>query len=224
LVSTEEYTSKGSTVKYETVYNLFTPVGDQAQYAICSPIMDEYGNIYFKNDSAYLMAVGSTIEKLEIKTPPEKLSYNEGEVFDGSGMTVTAVYTNGVTRDVTEYVTWSEEPLTGDDTDFMILFPHVMYQNMGGEEGVTYDTPMVPLKLTITAESADIIYGDVNDDGEVTMKDVSGILQYINKKADLSDDQILKADVNTDGEISMRDISFILQYINKDIESLPVKN
>ena len=37
---------------------LWTPAGAQAQYAICTPIADEYGTLYFKNDSAYLMAVG----------------------------------------------------------------------------------------------------------------------------------------------------------------------
>ena len=36
----------------QTPYVLFTPVGDHAQYAICSPIVDEYGTVYFKNDSA----------------------------------------------------------------------------------------------------------------------------------------------------------------------------
>ena len=40
----------------DTPYVLFTPQDEQAQYAICSPITDSYGTIYFKNDSAYLMS------------------------------------------------------------------------------------------------------------------------------------------------------------------------
>ena len=37
---------------------VYTPEGSMAQYCICSPIADENGVIYFKNDSGYLMAVG----------------------------------------------------------------------------------------------------------------------------------------------------------------------
>ena len=64
---------------HTAAYALFAPTGDQAQCAICSPIVDEYGTLYFKNDSAYLMAVGSTIENLEITAKPDKLTYREGE-------------------------------------------------------------------------------------------------------------------------------------------------
>ncbi|MDO4621398.1 MAG: Ig-like domain-containing protein [Eubacteriales bacterium] len=36
---------------------VFTPQGSMAQYCICSPVVDTDGTIYFKNDSAYLMAI-----------------------------------------------------------------------------------------------------------------------------------------------------------------------
>ena len=76
LKTMETYTASGQTETYTTPYNIFTPSGAQAQYAICSPIMDEYGTIYFKNDSAYLMAVGSTIERIEVTKLPDKTTYN----------------------------------------------------------------------------------------------------------------------------------------------------
>ena len=129
LKTMETYTASGQTATYTTPYNIFTPSGAQAQYAICSPIMDEYGTIYFKNDSAYLMAVGSTIERIEITKQPDKTEYKVKDTFDPTGMEVTAYYANGKTRDVTEYVTWSEQPLTANDTDFQITFPYAMYQN-----------------------------------------------------------------------------------------------
>ena len=37
---------------------IYTPDGDKAEYNICSPICDADGNIYFKNDSTYLFAIG----------------------------------------------------------------------------------------------------------------------------------------------------------------------
>ncbi|SFA84328.1 Outer membrane protein assembly factor BamB, contains PQQ-like beta-propeller repeat [Acetitomaculum ruminis DSM 5522] len=39
------------------VYPIFEPTGDKQQYAICSPIADSNGVLYYKNDSAYMMAI-----------------------------------------------------------------------------------------------------------------------------------------------------------------------
>lgn len=43
----------------QMAYALFTPQNELAQYAICSPIVDRNGTMYFKNDSGYLMALGT---------------------------------------------------------------------------------------------------------------------------------------------------------------------
>ena len=144
--------------------------------------MDEYGTIYFKNDSAYLMAVGSTIERIEVTKLPDKTTYNVKDTFDPTGMQVTAYYANGKTRDVTKYVTWSEKPLTADDTDFQITFPYAMYQNRENSEtlemeyGVHCDKPMTTLTLTIADQSA-VKYGDVN--GDITVFDVLRNICYV---------------------------------------------
>lgn len=220
LVSVESYTDKGVTKTYETAYNLFTPDGDQAQYTICSPIIDQYGTIYFKNDSAYLMAVGSTIEKLEITQTPEKLTYQAGEIFDASGMQIIAHYSNGLTRDVTGYVAWSEEPLTENDMDFVIVMPYVMYQNRDGAAGVDCLEPFAALQLTI---ESGIMYGDVNGDGSINMVDASRILQYINGAVQLAKNEMKAADVSGDGSINMKDASLVLQYINGKITEFPVE-
>ena len=108
---------------------LFTPRGEQAEYAICSPIVDEYGTIYFKNDSSYMMALGSKVEKIEITKQPDKVNYDAGETFDPTGMEVTATLANGMTRDVTEYVSYSTEPLTDTTLEVEISFDHVMYND-----------------------------------------------------------------------------------------------
>lgn len=152
----EEITQESSAGNtYDTGYVLFTPTGSQAQYAICSPIVDEYGTIYFKNDSAQLMALGATIEKIEVTKQPDNLSYEEGDVFDPTGMEVTATYTNGKTRDITAYVSYSDEPLTAEDTELAITFEHVMYQNRDGQTGVEYTAPMAFVQLTVEESSDD---------------------------------------------------------------------
>ena len=224
LVSTESYTDKGTTKTYETAYALFTPDGDQAQYAICSPIMDETGTIYFKNDSGYLMAVGSTVERLEISQPPRKLTYQEGEVFDGAGIQVTAYYTNGVSRDVTAYVTWSAEPLTKDDTDFVIVLPYALYQNRDGNAGVDCPEPFAVLQITVENGGEAVTAGDVNRDGSVNMLDVSEMLRHINGAAALSGQAQEAADVSGDGSVNMLDVSLMLQYINGRITVFPGEN
>lgn len=137
---------------YKTGYVLFTPSGAQSQYALCNPIVDEYGTLYFRNDSNYMMALGATISKLEVTRMPDKTTYQEGEVFDPTGMEVTATYANGKTRDVTRYVSYSTEKLTSDDTDFAITFEHVMYQNKDGQAGVDYTAPIAHVSLNILSD------------------------------------------------------------------------
>lgn len=108
---------------------LLTPRGEQAEYCVASPIADEYGTIYFKNDSSYIMAVGSRITELKIVQKPDKVNYDAGEVFDPSGMVVMAKLANGLERDVTEYISYSKEPLEEGDLEVEISFDHIMYND-----------------------------------------------------------------------------------------------
>lgn len=146
-----EYVTKESGV--DTPYVLFTPSGKDAQYAICSPIVDSYGVMYFKNDSAKLMAVGPSAT-LEITRKPNKTQYKAGEAFDPTGMQVDLVYANGMRRDVTKYVQWSEDPLTEDDAAIDIRFPYVLYHDQDSEESgrltnVKTQTPVASVQLTV---------------------------------------------------------------------------
>jgi hypothetical protein len=149
------------------------------------------------------------------------MTYQEGEVFNSTGMQVIAHYSNGTSQDVTEYITWSEEPLTTADSDFVITFPYVMYQNQNGTAGVDYPEPMVVLTLMI---GKDIVYGDLNGDGSVNVQDVLLALRYINGLTQFSADQILAADVSGDGVVNTVDITLMLEYINGTITVFPVQS
>lgn len=163
--TTEEYVKSGKTHTLQTGYVLFTPSSAQAEYAICSPIADEYGTLYFKNDSGYLMSLGSAITELKVEQEPERMVYEVGQVFSGQGMKVTAVYANGLSRDVTEYLEYSRDPLTVDDTEFTIkvnLGKHqMMYQNRDGLVGEEYYLPTATLDLTVNTDHS-------WDEGKVT--------------------------------------------------------
>ncbi|MBE6038748.1 MAG: hypothetical protein E7218_06035, partial [Anaerofustis stercorihominis] len=226
LTSVETYVEKGKEKTVTTAHALFTPAGKHAQYAICSPIVDENGTIYFKNDSAYLMAVGSTVEKLEITQNPDKMTYKLGEKFDPTGMKVTAHYTNGTSRDVTDYVIWSENALTANETDFVIILPYAEYQNADGKSEVECIEPFAVLRITIEEPVAQIRLGDVNSDTQVDTNDVSELLKYINGSSDvqLDDTQKAASDVNSDSQIDTNDVSDILKYINGTITEFPKKD
>lgn len=144
-LKTIEETTNGKT--YEVGYSVFEPTGKLAQYCICTPIIDEDGTLYFKNDSANLFAVGSAVEYIEVTKNPDKMSYKPGEVFDPTGMEVTAYYYNGTERDITKYVTWSTEPLTEEDENFMIVF-----ENVGGDE-----KPFDTIELSISSGFIELV-------------------------------------------------------------------
>ena len=199
-----------------TAYSLFTPTGDQAQYAICSPITDEYGTIYFKNDSAHLMAFGSKIVGLEITREPDKMVYEEGEHFDSTGMTVTAVYANGKTRDVTEYVTIVSDPITADSNLVTISFNHVMYHNVedgtGMTAGIPATTPVTTLQVRLAGEEP--VIGDVDGNGVLEHADARLIVRHYNEILELTEEELLTADVNGDGVVDTKDANRIYGWIN----------
>lgn len=226
--SADYVTTEGS---LETAYALFTPTGDQAQYAICSPIVDDYGTIYFKNDSAHLMAFGSKIEKIEVTQNPDKMVYAEGDAFNPEGMVVTATYANGKTRDITDYVEINDDPITADNTRITISFPYVMYHNQENgtamDTGVNSTTPVTTLQVSIgdvepSDPSGSTDVGDVNGDGEVDTIDANMIISYYYGNTELTEEQLIAANANGDEEVDTIDANMIISYYYGNIASLRI--
>jgi len=167
----ETYSKNGEEHTIETAYVLFTPSGAQAQYAICSPIVDEEGNIYFKNDSAQLMRLSSRITELEVTQQPDRTTYSKDDTFDATGLKVTAHYANGATKDVSDYLKYTTDPLTTDDTEITISInleqlvkdklenlPENLknqtakwqqYQDKDGKAGVEWEIPTTTVTITV---------------------------------------------------------------------------
>ena len=93
----------------------FTPVGPLAQYCICSTIADQYGTIYYKNDSCYMMAITSKIESLEITQYPT-ITENEDGSITVDGLKAVTKLKNGEERDVSNYVSVVKNEETGGYT------------------------------------------------------------------------------------------------------------
>ncbi len=115
----------------KTAPSLFTPTGAQAQYAIADLVADENGTIFFKNDSGYIMAVGSEVEKLVAENTVTVCK--EGEAYNAPDMKVYAVLKNGVEKDVTDYVTIDDTALTADDEFVTVTYKYGMYRDKTSE-------------------------------------------------------------------------------------------
>jgi len=211
---------------YYTPYAVFTPYDKQAQYAICSPIVDSDGTIYFKNDSGYLMAFGRSVEKIEVTTMPQKTQYAAGETFDKTGMVVTATLLDGSTRDVTDMVSASSEPLTDGTTEITLQFGRnqTMYRNATANgEKMTAGNKIAAITTTVQIRVGEstVTWGDVNGDGKVNSTDAVLILRYA---AQLGVDiDTAAADVNGDGKINSTDAVLILRYAAQLITKFPVE-
>ena len=140
----------------DTAYAIFTPNGAQAQYAICSPIVDENGTIYFKNDSCFLMAYGSTITKLKATTSVE--TYEAGKAFSMKGVTVTATLANGETRNVTAMMSAPTEALKAGQTEVTLTLgkDQIMYHNVSVENTNTMKMETIkPIYVDLTIRVKD---------------------------------------------------------------------
>lgn len=164
---------------------LFTPGEKQAQYAICSPIADKYGTLYFKNDSGYLMALTNAVESVKITSGPDKTVYGENEAFDPTGMKLTVTYANGLTRTLPacrtigdtliEYASWNSNALKKEDEVFFIDYRYAShYYYVEKVEGATKPIEAVPLALTVNKYRK----GDVNGDGEVDVYDLQRLYEH----------------------------------------------
>ena len=151
---------------YSAAYALFTPSGGQAQYCICSPIVDENGTIYFKNDSGYLMAYGSALTDMTVTKDPDKKEYAVGETFEPKGLTATGTFANGVTRNVTKMLSFPTAAIREDDEavsvgfggfDEMVWMYHNASDGAGGmQSGVKTWPPVLTVPITVKVPQGDL--------------------------------------------------------------------
>ena len=93
-------------------------------------------------------------------------------------MVVTATYANGMTRDITSYVSYHQGALSEQDSNFTISFTHVLYHNQEDgtamKSGVATPIPNVTIELTIGGG----LLGDVDCNGVIELEDAQMILKY----------------------------------------------
>ena len=232
--STATVTVNGQSTTIETGYILFTPYGDEAQYAICSPIADSEGNIYFKNDTARLMRISSRMTSLEITQQPEKKDYCVGDTFDGTGMKVIAHYANGSSKDVTRYVSFTADPLTVDDTEITVSFaPDKMfekadtaaggywqwYRDVDGAAGQIYNLPTATVTIVVNSH----ILGDTDGNKTVTTDDAVYLLLHVMFGGeDYPIEEGVLTDFDGNGAVDTDDAVYLLLHVMFGGEDYPI--
>lgn len=77
--------------------------------------------------------------------------------------------------------------------------------------------PTTAQPTTPPAES--VLIGDTNQDGKITINDVTRIQLYINEMITFNQKQKLAADVDEDGSVDIRDATYIMMYITNQPSS-----
>lgn len=96
---------------------------------------------------------------------------------------------------------------------------YIVAQDKGGNT-VSKASAEEPYTVVIKDASAISRKGDVDGDGTVTMKDALMIMQAMEEKRILTDDEFLRADLNGSGVLEAMEALSILQYINGNINDL----
>ena len=131
---------------------VFKPEGPLAQYCISSPVVDEYGTLYFKNDSGNLIALTSAVKELVVAEAPESVDV-DGSKVQVTGGKIVAKLANGMERDVTNVVTYR----TYDEGAVEAVYTY-------GTDVGNYTLSVKTVSLTSASES-DIKIGNGTTDG-----------------------------------------------------------
>ena len=93
----------------------------------------------------------ATLTGISVKTAPTKVTYNEGESFDKTGMVIEATYNDGSTKDVTGYTYAPTAALTTSDTTITISYTEGSVTKTC-TQAITVNavTPPAPTEYTIT--------------------------------------------------------------------------
>ena len=88
------------------------------------------------------------------------------------------------------------------------------------------ETGAAVFKLTVKENpnlEPEIVYGDLNGDGEVTAVDAAMAYSIVNSNMEPTEEQFAAADVNGDGEVTAVDAAMIYSYVNSNLAKFPVE-
>ena len=149
-----------------------------------------------------------TLEKIEITTKPNKMEYLVGEVFDKTGMVVTAIYSDASQETITEYEYAPTGELTTNDNLITIS-----YQGKMAILSITVREETPPAektlqKIEITSQPNKLTYNE-GEKFDPTGMIVKGIY------SDNSDIILSNYDYSPKGNLTKNDTAVIITYQGK---------
>ena len=84
-------------------------------------INNGYPILYWQKDDESIIN-RSELKEIQIKIPPIKTEYTEGEKFDKTGMVVIAIYSDGTTKEITSYTILPQEGLKKENEYIKISY------------------------------------------------------------------------------------------------------
>lgn len=119
--------------------------------------------------------------------------------------------------------------ITDDNGKASVTFdePGTYYLWADGESGAEIEAIVSSpayCKVTVEGGSApEILYGDVNGDGRVSIVDAGLLVQYCRRINTITEEQLKACDLNGDGKVSIIDAGLLVQYCRKIISKFPVE-
>ncbi len=124
---------------------------------------------------------------------------NDWTAFNGTyryGPTATTTITTDVTYSTAKRNNNYSYYFTGDGSDYLF----------------TFDADNLTFSISVIEPQPTIMLGDVNDDGNVAINDVTTLIDYLlGGQLEHFDD--LNADVNQDGRITISDVTFLIDLL-----------
>ncbi|MBP5592933.1 MAG: bacterial Ig-like domain-containing protein, partial [Clostridia bacterium] len=104
-------------------FPVFTEGESQKDGVEIWPLSNYDGEIYFDAyDIEVHYSIRSPLTSIAIETEPTKISYNEGEQFDPTGMVVKAYYSDGTSQTITDYNYSPGGALTLGDREIIVSY------------------------------------------------------------------------------------------------------
>lgn len=163
---------------------------------------------YFDKDE-YAVATGKAFTLTLMGYPA--MSETAASAIALSGATVYMTDSNGTRTNV---------GTTSSTGTVSCTIPSAGDYTLFAEKGSCEYTIVAP-EATVSAYN--VVYGDVNDDGEVDTADYTLIVQYCNNQVSFTIEQFLAADVNGDGVVDMADANLVDQRVNGSTTPFPVE-
>ncbi len=100
-----------------------------------------------------------------------------------------------------------------------VTWEHLAIHNIKTIEGT-----VVGGEISLSDMPVTILYGDIDEDGEVTAKDALMALKYVVGKNALDEDGIKRADVSGNHKVEAEDALLILQRVVNKIDKFPIES